>query len=316
MKVSVIVCTYSLSMLTHFRECIESIINQTYKNIEIICIVDGNKEYYKIIRERLYNLFKNYNIKLYLNNRNIGLLESRNRGVKIASGDIVAFIDDDAIAEKNWIEELVKMYEDGAIAVGGKIKPLWLSKKPKWLPEEFYWMIGATYLGFPEEITEVRNTFGSNLSFRKDVFVELGGFNPKMGGIKGSRMLQGGETELCERMGKKYGKGVIYNPNAVVYHKIFQNRIKIKFLVKRAFWQGYSKAIMEHIVRNIGEERRYLQYLLTDRTVARLVNFIKGSTDDLLKLVVIWLFMFLIGVGYVYGIVMFKIQWFTNLLKV
>ena len=303
MKVSVIICTYSPKMLYHLCECIDSLINQTYKELEIICIVDGDKTYYENIREKLFKYHNYYNnIKLYLNNKNIGLLESRNKGAKLASGDIIVFIDDDAIAKRNWIEELVRIYKQyGAIAVGGKIEPLWLVKKPKWLPEEFYWMIGVTYLGFPEKITEVRNTFGSNLSFKREIFLELGGFNSKMGGIKGKRMLQGGETELCERMRKKYGRGVIYNPNAIVYHKIFKNRVKIKFLIKRAFWQGYSKAVMERLVQDISEEKRYLIYLLTDRSVERFVNFIKGSINDLLKLIVIWLFIFIIGIGYIYG---------------
>jgi len=301
MKVSVVVCTYSPNMFTHFIECVESLLNQTYKNIEIICIVDGNRGYFEMIKERKGELFKERGIKLLLNSKNLGLLESRNRGARLATGDIIAFIDDDAIAEKNWIKELVKMYRMGAIAAGGKLLPLWIAKKPRWLPEEFYWLIGATHLGFPEEVTEVRNTFGSNLSFRRDVFLELGGFNTRMGGIKGSKMLQGGETELCERMRRKYGRGVMYNPNAIVYHKIFERRTKICFLVKRAFWQGYSKAVMKSVVKKIDEEKDFLKYLLIDRTTARLGGFIRGSVEDLSKLAFIWLFTLLVGVGYTYG---------------
>ena len=308
MKVSVIVCTYSPSMFAHFIECIDSLLRQTYDDVEIICIVDGNKDYFEMIKEKKGELFREYSIKLFLNSRNLGLLESRNRGARLATGDIVAFIDDDVVADRRWVEELVKMYKMGAIAAGGKLMPLWIAKKPKWLPEEFYWLIGATHLVFPEKITEVRNTFGSNLSFRRDIFLELGGFNTKMGGIKGSRMLQGGETELCERMRRRYGKGVMYNPNAIVYHKIFENRTKISFLVKRAFWQGYSKAVMENIGGKIEEERSFLKYLLVNRTLARLSNFIKGSMKDLSKLAFIWLFTFLVGIGYIYGKILYKIS--------
>jgi len=90
-------------------------------------------------------------------------------------------------------------------------------KKPKFLPEEYYWLIGTTHKGFPEEVTEVRNTFGPNLSFKADVIKALGGFRGEMG-VKGRGLLQGEETELCERMRKKIGKGVVYNPDAIVYH--------------------------------------------------------------------------------------------------
>ncbi len=300
-KVSVIVCTYSPNMFEHFIECVESLLKQTYDDIEIVCIVDGNREYFEMIERS--DLIREHEVKLFLNDRNLGLLESRNRGAKLASGDIVAFIDDDAIADKRWIEELVKVYEEyDALAVGGRMEPLWLAKKPKWFPEEFYWLIGVNYIGgFPDEITEVRNTFGSNLSFRRDIFLELGGFNVRVGGIKGKRMLQGGETELCERMRRRYRKGVMYNPNAIVYHKIFEKRTKISFLIQRAFWQGYSKAVMKNIVGKIEEERYFLKYLLVNRTVTRLNNFIKGSMKDLSKLAFIWLFTLLVGAGYAYG---------------
>jgi glycosyltransferase involved in cell wall biosynthesis len=283
-------------MLPHLKDCIRSLQNQSYEDIEIVCIVDGNQDYFQVIESEVDN------IKLYLNERNLGLLLTRNRGVEIASGDVVAFIDDDAVADERWIEELVRMYEEfGAIAAGGKLKPLWIDKEPNWFPEEFYWMIGATHLGFPERVSEVRNTFGSNISFRRDVFMELGGFNPEMGGIKGTRILQGGETELCDRMRKRFGKSVMYNPEAIVYHKVFPRRLKIGFLSRRAFWQGYSKAVMERVSGEIEEERGFLKYLIGERIPARLKGILKGSGVDALKVTAMFYFTILVGIGYAYG---------------
>lgn len=299
MKVSVILCTYSPAMFDHFKECLESLISQTYSDIEIICIVDGNEEYYKMITDKLSNLVSDERVKLYLNDENLGLTESRNRGVKLASGDVVGFIDDDAVAEPDWVEELVKMYTGDVVAAGGKLLPQWVAGKPRWFPEEFYWMIGATYLGFPEGVAEVRNTFGSNISFRKEVFESVEGFNPSKFGIKGKGQLQAGETELCDRVRKRFGRGVMYNPGAVVHHKIFSKRTKIKFLIKRAYWQGFSKAVMEGS-SDISEERSFLRYLLINRTLSRLGRFFRGSGENLLKLVFVWLFTFFVGVGYIY----------------
>jgi glycosyltransferase involved in cell wall biosynthesis len=278
--------------------------------MEIIVIVDGNSDYYRTLSRQLLDMIKSGFVKLYLNEKNMGLAKSRNRGVKLASGDVVAFIDDDAIADRRWVEELVRMYKKGAIAAGGKLAPLWVTKKPVWFPEEFYWMIGATHLGFPEDITEVRNTFGSNISFKKKIFIEIGGFKPEFG-IKGKAMLQAEETELCERLKKKFGKGVMYNPNAVVYHKIFKRRVKLSFLTRRAFWQGYSKAVMENVVGDIGEEVNFLKYLIFNRTLDRLGRFVRGSCEDLLKLIFVWFFTFFVGVGYIYGKLAVQRQKFT-----
>ncbi len=234
MKISLIICIHQVRRYPDFMEAINSLLTQKYKNREIIVVVDGNEKLYKKIS-------KNKSIdKIIFNDKNLGLSESRNKGIKEANGDAIAFFDDDAVADKNWLKELVKMYEEkGAIAAGGKLLPKWVTKKPNFLPEEYYWLIGVTHKGFPGEVTEVRNTFGSNLSFKTDVLKALGGFKSEMG-VKGKGLLQGEETELCVRMRNKFGKGVIYNPKAVVYHKVFPERLKMTFLLKRAFWQGYS----------------------------------------------------------------------------
>ncbi|MBA7516233.1 hypothetical protein ES705_08279 [subsurface metagenome] len=195
-SVSIIICTHRSERYEDFVEAINSLLSQSYDNLEIIVVVDGNKELY----EKIVKNIKIEDVKITLNEANLGLSESKNRGIKEAKGDIIAFFDDDAVADKSWIKELVRMYEEReAIAAGGKLLPKWVSKKPKFLPEEYYWLIGATHKGFPEEVTEVRNTFGSNLSFKADVLKALGGFRGEMG-VRGKGLLQGEETELCERM--------------------------------------------------------------------------------------------------------------------
>jgi len=217
MKASIILCTHRSDGYEDFEEAIDSLKAQSYESLEIVVVVDGNRELYDKIVKSGIDADK-VEVKVILNEENLGLSESRNKGIKEAKGDVIAFFDDDAVADENWMRELLKVYKKrDAIAAGGKLLPKWVSKKPKFLPEEYYWLIGATHKGFPEEVTEVRNTFGSNLSFKADVLRELEGFRSEMG-VKGKGLLQGEETELCERMREKFGRGVVYNPEAVVYH--------------------------------------------------------------------------------------------------
>ena len=142
--VSIITCVYHSNRYNDLLEAIGSLKAQIYNNLELIVVVDGNKKLYdKIIKNGIEI------DKLVLNEKNIGLSKSRNKGLIEASGEIIVFFDDDTIADENWIKELVRMYEEyDAIAAGGKIIPKWLSKKPKFLPEEYYWLIGATHKGF------------------------------------------------------------------------------------------------------------------------------------------------------------------------
>jgi GT2 family glycosyltransferase len=239
-----------------FKEAVSSLSSQSHADLEVVAVIDGNKE--------LYNRLKEDGIKIdkiALNERNLGLSQSRNRGVEEASGNIIAFFDDDAVADTNWIKELVRMYEErDAIAAGGKLLPKWIPRKANSLPEEYYWMIGATHKGFPEEITEVRNTFGSNLSFKADVIRALNAFRNESG-MKGEGLLQGAETELCQRMRERFGKGVVYNPGAIVYHKVFPERLRMKYLLRRAFWQGYSKRVMKERGYPLEEEEKFVRLL-------------------------------------------------------
>jgi len=257
MLVSVITCSHRIDRYPDLVGAIESLVAQTYKDLELIVVVDGD--------ETLYDQIMKDGVpadKVISNETNVGLSESRNRGVAVASGEVIVFFDDDAVADRDWIKELVRMYDEyDAIAAGGKIVPLWIGGKMDFLPEEYYWLIGATHRGFAEGITEVRNTFGSNISFRTDVLDALGGFRGEMG-VRGSGALQGEETEMCVRMKKKFGKGVMYNPDAIVHHKIVSARTKVTFLMRRAFWQGYSKRMIAEMGYSMDVEGDFLRDLV------------------------------------------------------
>ena len=181
--------------------------------------------------------------------------------------------------------------------------PEWVGK-PSFLPEEFYWLVGVTHRGFAEEPGEVRNTFGSNISFRAGVFEELSGFDVDIGGRKGEKNLQGGETELCARIQTKYGQGVWYDPEAVVAHKVFEYRTEFRWLVDRAFWQGYSKRAMESFVDDEGgEEGVFLGYLLMTATPSYIRRMIYSrSFSELKRLAVLYILTIFVGLGYVYAI--------------
>ena len=138
MLMSIILCMHRSDRYEDFEEALNSLYAQNYNNLEIIVVVDGNRELYdRIVESGIVDADKvKGKVKVILNEKNLGLSESRNKGIKEAKGDVIAFFDDDAVADKNWIKELVRMYEEKeAIAAGGKILPEWEAKKPKFLPE-------------------------------------------------------------------------------------------------------------------------------------------------------------------------------------
>lgn len=301
MKVSVVVATYATERFEDFREAVESALAQTHSPVEVVLIVDGNEE----VHERTVEAFGGRDgVIIHCNGENQGISYSRTKGADLASGEIVAFLDDDAIAEPDWIEELLSVYRTSdAIAVGGKMTPEWVEGEPWFLPPEFYWLVGVTHPGFAAPGEEVRNTFGSNLSFRAEVFEEVGGFNPDIG-PKGGRVLQGEETEFCARMREAFGQGVVYNPGARVKHKIFRYRTDPWWLLVRSFWQGYSKRVMSMVIEDSGEdESAFLRRLLTRSIPQRFEASIRErSVRPLGQLLALVAFTAAVGVGYIYGV--------------
>lgn len=302
MRVSVVLCTYSLDAYEHFQEAAESVLCQSYDDVELVVVVDGTEE----VHERVVEDYGDReDVIVHCNDENVGLLESRNTGAELASGDVVAFIDDDAVADEKWVAELVRGYEEqDALAVGGKMVGDWVAGKPSFLPEEFYWLVGVTHRGFADGPGWVRNTFGSNISFDREVFLELDGFDTEIGGRKGDANLQGGETELCARLDTEYGEQVWYNPDAVVAHKVFEYRTEFWWLVNRAFWQGYSKRAMETLVpESGGEEGEFLGKLVTESVPGRVKGMVRSpSVAAVLQLVMLVVFTGCVGGGYVYGL--------------
>lgn len=302
MRVSVVICTYAEEMYEHFEDCLASVQSQTYPDVEIVVVVDGTRSLYERIVEDYGDAS---GLTLHCNEENVGLLESRNKGAEIATGEVVAFIDDDAVADERWIGELVAGYEEqDALAVGGQMTPAWVAGKPSFLPEEFYWLVGVTHRGFADGPGYVRNTFGSNISFRRDVFLDLGGFDTAIGGRKGEKNLQGGETELCARLRDQYDESVWYTPDAEVAHKVFEYRTDPIWLLKRAFWQGYSKRAMETFVPDAAdEESAFLSALLVQYLPAHLKRAVTGpSVAEAVKAMSLLILTGMVGLGYGYGV--------------
>jgi glucosyl-dolichyl phosphate glucuronosyltransferase len=301
MKVSVVICTYAMERYDVFAECVDGVLAQTYEPLEVVVVVDGNDAVF----ERVCTEYGDREgVVIRCNDANQGISYSRTRGAEIATGDVVAFIDDDAVPEPDWVAELARVYDEtNAIAVGGHAKPDWVDSKPDFFPAEFYWLVGCDERGMGEHMDELRNTYGSNISFRRDVFLNVGGYDENTG-RKGDRHIQAHEAPVCIRMANRYGRGVIYNTDAVVNHRLFEYRGDFGWLIFRSFWQGYSKRIMDLLLPEAaGNKNEYLKRLAFEFVPARVRDLIREPSSAKAKqLVAIFVFTAAVGFGYLYGL--------------
>jgi len=306
MRVSVVICEHTLDRYQDVREATESVLTQSHDDVEVVLVSDGNEAVCERFRAEYGDQER---VLVHCNGENAGLVTGRNRGAELATGDVVAFLDDDAIADEHWVERLVDVYETKDVpAVGGRMTPKWVAGKPHFLPEEFYWLVGVTHRGFADGPGEVRNTFGSNISFDREIFLELGGFEVDIGGRKGDANLQAEEPEFCTRLKERYGYGVYYNPDAKVAHKVFDYRTELPWLLDRAFWQGYSKRGMEVLVpESTGTESEFLGTLLRDAVPDRIEKLVqRPSLTKLIQLVMLFVFTACVGAGYLYGAIKWR----------
>jgi hypothetical protein len=202
-----------------------------------------------------------------------GLSGAKNSGVAEATGQVVAFLDDDAVADPNWLKYLLANYDDPAVVgVGGLTLPNWESHRPPWFPREFDWTVGCTYVGMPECTAPVRNLLGGNASFRREVFALAGLFRTGIGRSLGKRPLGCEETEFCIRLRQRSPQAVLlFESRAIIHHLVPAGRCRLSYFASRCLAEGLSKAQVTACVGAadaLASERTYVSHVLP-RALAR-----------------------------------------------
>jgi glycosyltransferase involved in cell wall biosynthesis len=133
----VVICAYTEKRWDELVAAVESLRVQTYAAQEVILVIDHNPE----LAQRVWREITD--VTCVENHGRQGLSDARNSGLAVARGDIVAFLDDDAEAEPQWLSLLAEGYADPAVvAVGGFAEPEWAEGRPGWFPREFDWVVG------------------------------------------------------------------------------------------------------------------------------------------------------------------------------
>ncbi len=272
MTVSVIVCAYTDQRWDQMLAALDSLQHQTLAPREIILVIDHNP----VLLERASAATRD--VIVIDNREERGLSGARNSGMAVATGDILAFMDEDAIAAPDWLAQLVNAYQDTRVmGVGGAILPQWETARPRWFPEEFNWVVGCTYLGMPESTAPIRNLIGCNMSFRRSIAQAMPGFRSGIGRV-GKRPVGCEETEYCIRASQFWpGRRFVYEPRARVLHHVPQERATWSYFRARCYAEGLSKALIGRFVGtgdSLASESAY-----TFRTLP--VGFFCGLADGL-----------------------------------
>jgi GT2 family glycosyltransferase len=302
-RVSIVICAYTLQRWDVLCEGVAAAARQTLPALETILVVDHNPE----LLERAQARFPA--VTVIANTGERGSSASRNAAVEIAGGEILAFLDDDAIAATNWLEEMVRPYEDPAvIGTGGTPVPRWDGgSEPRWLPREFYWTIGCGYRGLPEEIAPVRNAIGAAMSFRRSVFEQVGGFSDHLGPAMATPTAHGGgeDTELGIRARNAFpGHSLLHLPAARVEHRVPVERTTFAYFRHRCWLEGKTKALMSAAVGSadgLSSERAYTLRILPTGVLRGLADSARGDFSGLQRAGAIVAGLAFTAAGYFWG---------------
>jgi GT2 family glycosyltransferase len=257
---SVIITAFTEERWDDLNAAVASVRRQTRQPSQLIVVIDHNP----VLATRLRATMPD--VQIVENDEAQGVTGSRNVGVRFVTGDLVAFLDDDAEAEPEWLAELETAFSDErVIGVGGSLQPLWTGGRPRWFPEEFNWVVGCTYRGMPTHPAPVRNFIGANMAFRREVFDRVEFFTGI--GHVGHRTIGGSDPDFCLRVARAFPNRVLlYHPRAVVHHRAHAARGRFRYFRSRCYSEGLSKAVLSRLfgARSLSSERSY-----TTRTLPR-----------------------------------------------
>ena len=316
---SVVICAYTLGRWPDLVASAASVLGGVHRPEQLVVVIDHNDELLERARQHFSGRRADVAVLVAANAHRRGLSGARNTGVERATGDMVAFLDDDAVADPRWLDQLLAHYDDPAtLGVGGAARPVWPAARPDTRPRlypsaaahargELDWVVGCSYHGLPKTAAPVRNLMGCNMSFRRSALTSTTGFSESLGRI-GRTPLGCEETELCIRLRRIHGDGsyLMFDPSALVSHRVSPDRVRWRYLLARCYGEGVSKAAVATMVGSdvaLEAERDYVRRILPRALLRELRRALTGHWNGVAGSTAIMLGAGVTALGYLRGVV-------------
>ena len=238
-----IICTYNRAK--YIGPLLESIAanDLSTQEYEIVLVANNCTDNTREICESFAKAHKDINFR-YCVEPEQGLSAARNKGIKEAQGDLIVYIDDDALVDEWYLRTIVDFMSahKEIDAIGGPIIPLYEDTvEPKWMTRYTKELLcGYLYFGeeerpFPGE----RYPGGGNAAYRAEVFEKVGLVNTALG-RKGNGLLGSEEKDIFDKM-KTQGMRFMYLPKMILHHIIPQKKLERDYFDRLTLQIGMSE---------------------------------------------------------------------------
>lgn len=235
-EVSIVVCTANREEL--LKKCLDSLLKQTAKagSFEVLIVDNSVKKSAKEIVKDSQKTNKNFK---YIHERKTGLSFARNSGWQEARGKFVAYIDDDSIADRNWIQNIISFIagHPEVLVFGGPFGRYALIPIPRWYPKDFY----VLNLGNKVRPLKAGREWlsGTNMVFKRSILQKYKGFDTALG-MSGKKVAYGEETNLQARIIKKEKTNIYYVPSLKMKHLLSTEKLSLRWLLHSRYLLGKS----------------------------------------------------------------------------
>ena len=242
--ISIVICTYNRA--DYIFDALESLRNQTIsKEVFEVIIVNNNST------DNTETICKNYIKKYadhqfyYLNEPLQGSSFARNTGASIAKSPLLCFMDDDAVANTDYLEKIVLFFETHSTAggLGGRIVPKYIPAEPKWMSHFVSSLVGN--FNYNKQVVAFaanKYPLESNMVVKKVDFDTIKGFNTALPGVKGTLRIGGEGKDFFLRL-KALGRTIFYDPSVIVQHVVETAKLTREYMYRVASGIGRGERV-------------------------------------------------------------------------
>lgn len=262
LKISVVICTYNRA--AYIRDAMESLLRQTLSQdtFEVVVVNNNSTDNTDSVCGTFISSHPEANF-ISLNESRQGASFARNAGAAIAGSPLLCFMDDDAVADPDYLERIVVFFEThpDAGGLGGRILPKYIPAEPAWMSHYVSSLVG--HFHYSEEVSVFapnKYPLESNMIIRKTDFEAIGGFNSALPGVVGTLRIGGEGKDFFFRL-KELGRTIYYDPAIRVQHVVETAKLTREYMYRVASGIGRGERVRTKQKGYLAFAGKILEYL-------------------------------------------------------